>query len=502
MGVAGLFARLDQASDALRRPALVRGPAALEPGEDLDVLVADDDLDGAQVLRGGAGTMPVDLYSETGLPGSDYRGVAYYPPVLARQLLERAVVHASGARVPGPMEHLHSLGYHAAYHKGSQLGRAHAWSSRSPRPEHDYASVLRRLARGARPAAARDAGGARRALAADGWRPPMDTVRRLSPGNAWLAARFPLARSPDEEPPEPAVFLVRQRALALFDLAEVERLLAHYGFETLLARELDEPSRARCAAQLRGGNWGEGPNPVSGGGPAAVVVAAHYGPAGPVRRSARSTPGCPTWTCWRPSSPCALRSSSAPAARGGSTRCTAPTTSTRRGSTPSAPCPTRSPASATSWRSAGTPTAPTCRCCGSSAGAPGQGRAGREPGRPGRAQDLRRPFSRHLERELRARSSWGRRCLPCRRCSTPAPAGSHSRTYTDELASTWRDGRLVPLTVVRQMVEVLRQVHALGFDVLDAKPQNFLLDPEHGLKLLDYEFLHRYEGPAPAFADS
>src|SRR5690606_31420120 len=51
-------------------------------------------------------------------------------------------------------------------------------------------------------------------------------------------------------------------------------------------------------------------------------------------------------------------------------------------------------------------------------------------------------------------------------------------------------------------VAVLRQVYDAGFDVVDAKPQNFLHDPVQGLKLIDLEFLHDYGETRPPFAQS
>ena len=46
----------------------------LPPGEDLDLLVDDDGLaDVRAILNEGPGIQPCDLYSVTGLPGSDFR---------------------------------------------------------------------------------------------------------------------------------------------------------------------------------------------------------------------------------------------------------------------------------------------------------------------------------------------------------------------------------------------------------------------------------------------
>src|SRR5690606_29134917 len=45
--------------------------------------------------------------------------------------------------------------------------------------------------------------------------------------------------------------------------------------------KLDAETRDRCAGSMRGGNWGPGAYPSSGGLPAGVLVTAHYGPRAP-----------------------------------------------------------------------------------------------------------------------------------------------------------------------------------------------------------------------------
>jgi len=52
----------------------------LEKDEDIDLLVADKDFETVkQMLSQKAGIIPVDMYSVSGLSGSDYREMAYYP---------------------------------------------------------------------------------------------------------------------------------------------------------------------------------------------------------------------------------------------------------------------------------------------------------------------------------------------------------------------------------------------------------------------------------------
>src|SRR5439155_8684458 len=197
---------------------------------------ADDDLAKVRALLAEEpGTIPVDVYSVTGIDGSAFHGVAYYPPPLARHLLERAVVHHSGCRVPAPEDHLYSLAYHALFHKG-----------RLADSDHDYAAVLDGLARRVGVEVPLTLDGLDEHLAAVGWRPPVDTIRRLAPGNHWLRHHLSDDDHADDDQPEPAVFLVREQAIDVLGLDEIVRVLRHFGFDPLLVRSLDANARRRC----------------------------------------------------------------------------------------------------------------------------------------------------------------------------------------------------------------------------------------------------------------
>jgi hypothetical protein len=74
---------------------------AVAPGEDVDLLIADEDIGRIGDLCGRWRTGRVcDVYSVTGLPGSDFRKMAYYPPACATRILERAVLQQGRFRVP------------------------------------------------------------------------------------------------------------------------------------------------------------------------------------------------------------------------------------------------------------------------------------------------------------------------------------------------------------------------------------------------------------------
>ncbi len=169
----------------------------IAPGEDLDLLVDDVQLETVRgFLASGVGIQPVDLYSISGLSGSDFRGLPYYPPNCARQMLDGAIVHRNLCRVPAPREHFLSLAYHAVYHKGSASGLADHAGALPPREksEHDYHAVLEALA--ARlglelPITLTDLDAH---LGQNGWRPPRETLVRLAKHNTWLRSRMAGAR--------------------------------------------------------------------------------------------------------------------------------------------------------------------------------------------------------------------------------------------------------------------------------------------------------------------
>ena len=103
--------------------------------DDVDLLVDGAGLEKAVALAADQpGPVRCDLYTDVGRRGSTYRGMPYYPPVLARQLLEQRVLFDSAFWVPGRQTHVASLMYHLFYHKGSTRG-SHRMS-----PAHQSAS--------------------------------------------------------------------------------------------------------------------------------------------------------------------------------------------------------------------------------------------------------------------------------------------------------------------------------------------------------------------------
>jgi hypothetical protein len=475
----------------------------LEPGEDLDLLVDDDDLPAVEALLDDEpGTIPVDLYSVSGRPGSDFRGSAYYQPDLARRILDRAVAGPSGHRVPSPEDHLHSLAYHAVYHKGLRSGVPSVDGARDPRPEHDYGSLLEDLAGRLGEPLPRTLEELDNHLAAVGWRPTTDALRRLSIGNPWLAEH--LGPTVDGSGPGPAVFLLRERALAVVGPEELSAMLESLGFEVLVVHELSREATERCLTHARGGNWDRGPFPVSGGAPAVAVVGLHYGPRHPTVGEATRYPHLsnadtlavklrvralvdervPATERFNP-----LHSSdnAAEAWEYVDLALPAELAASIRATVADRLAAWRDPAGTRRVLSVG-------RRARVVVVDHGQGPVVRKTYAP--------PFVRLKDREVAAmRGLAGHPAIPP--VLAEGPTWFETPWYRDRMpaVTTGRRATMLPLHVVRQMVAVLADLNDAGWDLVDAKPGNFVLD-DSGLHVIDFEFARHRTGSPPPLAET
>ncbi len=293
LGIVGFLQKLEGAGV---RHAVLRwfeDLPQLPTGEDIDLIVEDSSLEMVRAaLDDGPGIQPIDVYSVTGLPGADFRSMPYFPPYLTEQLLESVVVHRGLCSVPGPREHFLSLAYHALYHKGSDSGipASETAAARSARAGHDYISILRRLAAGLGVDVAITLEDLDAYLDAQGWRPPHDMLIRLSRRNRWMRSLLRQHESSGTFDDRLAVFLVRQEALRRGGVDSAAKLIVEQGFEVRAIRKFDEKRIPTLARSLRGGNWGSGPWPISGGPPVAAIVAYDPAPITPTRKQKKRFP--------------------------------------------------------------------------------------------------------------------------------------------------------------------------------------------------------------------
>ncbi|SEG05972.1 hypothetical protein SAMN04487953_11239 [Billgrantia desiderata] len=242
-------------------------------GEEVVLLVADDGLPQAAALLGTtarSGDLRCTLYSVGGLPGSDRNKVAYLPVRRARELLAAARAQPA-PRLASDAERLMALSVEAVYHLGLASGLASESAIGDGYMASPHASAIKALnARcGLWPPPIRlDLESLDGLLGEAGWAPLSDTVEKLSAVNPWLKLRLQV--STQDVAPGLAVYLIRERGLERLD--GLREVLVRNGFDVLHEAPISGEQRDEVADLIRGGNWGRGPYPTSGGLPAYLLV--------------------------------------------------------------------------------------------------------------------------------------------------------------------------------------------------------------------------------------
>ncbi|MBM6595653.1 hypothetical protein [Microvirga pudoricolor] len=193
LGVSGFFEELRRRQI---RYAVLRWFEALphvEPGEDIDLLVADADLPRlAELLDSEEGAVPCDVYTASALPGTSYRGTSYLPPARARALLERAQRQGELVLKPCADDHFLSLSYHAVYQKGLSSGLPTVLPDLTPTatPEHPYGEILQGMAQRLAIPVRITMEELDDYLETRGWRPEAEMLDKLAEHNVWLKRRL------------------------------------------------------------------------------------------------------------------------------------------------------------------------------------------------------------------------------------------------------------------------------------------------------------------------
>lgn len=244
----------------------------LAAGEDIDILVSDNDLEKMDSYLQGSreNGIPCDIYTCGGLPGTDYRSVSYYPVKLAEDIVKNSILHNNLVKIPSSKDYFFSMAYHALYHKGFESGLASEYSppSKEEEPDHDYRSVLLELAQKAAitlpdiiTLETLD-----QLLLEAGWRPQSDTLKKLAKRNSWARQHF-FSSAPElaEHWRGFTLFIIREKGSPF--LTEIGKLIWDEGFQIILEQEIPPGIRKTAAPKIRGGNWNRGPWPENAGPP-------------------------------------------------------------------------------------------------------------------------------------------------------------------------------------------------------------------------------------------
>ena len=249
----------------------------VEKGEDIDLLLADDSMSVLEALTRGTPPFPVtqklDVYTVSGLPGTNFHAMPYLSRSLAARVIAGTVLLRDKYKVPNAVDHFDSMAFHAVYHKG--------WASGLPeevgetpvlaKPDHDYTTVLGALARDNTIDVEVSLRGLDRYFEKNGMRPASDTLERFQEVNPWLAGELDRVRPNIGEMTGVIVYVVREKAEGWRD--DIVAALDAQGFEILKVFSLTQKQRELATAAIRGGNWGRGPFKESGGTPTSVIVA-------------------------------------------------------------------------------------------------------------------------------------------------------------------------------------------------------------------------------------
>jgi len=248
------------------------------------LLIADEAAPLVEELSPALSTGPsVNVYSVTGLPGFAFQPpgqggghgqMAVLPPYLARRLLGGSRLDEAGTRVPLELDAFLARAYAAVYLAGYASGLP---GLTRPAPEEPPIAARFRedaAALGLSLATPVTLETLDTLLADNDWRPPPDMLERIADWNPWIREHF-FERDGDAAAYEPgiALFFVRQTAAEDGYESAITMILEDSGFEILQSVPLDGELGERIANTVRGGNWGRGPWPVSGGPPVRIIVA-------------------------------------------------------------------------------------------------------------------------------------------------------------------------------------------------------------------------------------
>ncbi len=477
----------------------------LPPGEDLDLLVADEHLPAVcSLLNQGPGLTPCDLYSVTGLPGSDFRGLPYYPPHLANTLLTNAQQHSSHARIPSPQDHFFSLAYHAIYHKGKSSGLPSRGQPlvRAANAEHDYAAILSSLAQAAGLNPEMTFEGLDECLQAAGWRPPRDMLVRLAKKRKDLARLIGKVEDSGADPGL-AVILIREAAAAPESLARLVGDIEREGFQILRTKVFTKTESHAIGRTIRGGNWGRGPWPACGGLPAAAIIVYDSEPIPVKRREKKRYPELCNARLLCKSKIRDNFNRSLPADRHINAL-----HSSDNGMEALEYIQVVMPealeeiqAQVAGIKSSFQTQEPVVLQLSAF-----RRRAKTEVIRFDERLAVKKTFKSH-QRSYCQREAWAMAHLSRVVSAVPPLLATEGESviypyYNDVLRFRRSSGRLLPLAVAKEAIAALRQVYDAGYALIDAHPENVIVDREHGVKLIDFEFLHQYDEKPARFEQS
>lgn len=256
-------------------------PSLYREGGDLDLLVSDESKEFVDNFLLGQKNLLSESASDIRLGISNVSGedfsIPAYPPAIARKILDEAILGQAGARVPNEKDALLALIYHCLYHahKGYSCGIPSALRNHTEAfPENDYLGIITKKAEKVGVEVGNTMEDMDEYLAAEGWRPKLDTLAKIAETNAWVQDRFFAKAGAQELASGLSVFVVRDWVMEEGLVDDVIKTIEQEGFSILRTKMLEGERKKVATEELRGGTWGTNENGEEKGmHPAFAIVA-------------------------------------------------------------------------------------------------------------------------------------------------------------------------------------------------------------------------------------
>lgn len=234
--------------------------------EDVDFLIDHDRVkELMEVASRHPGLVKCEFYSAAGKSGTASRGLPYYPPQFADEILAKRILYRDEFYIPDPAHHLLSLAFHLTYHKGPSSGiptgtEAFPDQAGAKRP---YGELLQKLATslGTPLEEPLTLTSLHHYLRAHSWAMPYDLMLRWRREPEW-AKHLAAAEEKElftyaEQLPNLVIFFVRADASGDPVVREATVAMIKEKFDLLKTIPLDEAAVQRVLRSVRGGNWVE-----------------------------------------------------------------------------------------------------------------------------------------------------------------------------------------------------------------------------------------------------
>ena len=260
---------------------------------DVDILVADEStilIEKYIVRNPFTGGIRLDIFSTSGMPGYNYKNMAYFPPHVANQILKTAIISEQNIKLPSPINYYKSLLFHLVYHKSKVLFNhkdSSSFNSIDLEINPENSKHLKEAQNTINKPPLKEPITLRKIhqyLKNSKWSPPLDMLLKLSINNYVLTEIASSFKKSFDIREGLIVFIIRDNPLREEVINYVISNLPKYNFKLLSNNYLTSKQVKVVSAQFRGGNWGGGSfTNKQGGSPYYYLIVLDKKPTSPPR---------------------------------------------------------------------------------------------------------------------------------------------------------------------------------------------------------------------------